>query len=301
MTLRSRLAILLVISLAVVAVVAVLAFRFFFLGTFEDLEERQLVRTAVETRRLALEQAGRTAAAAIGTASLPPVRGFLEEGDARLVLTLADTSSWADEGFDAVAIFDSTGTLAYASGIVRGEAASPFPAGLAAKISESGFSSVREDGESSCGVIFSGSAPWFVGACEVRPSLGDGAPVGVVVFADRIDGGTLDRLDFMPGNRVGILAPEAGPSGLDPTRPSELVLRTGMDEAVVYATLGAGPGLDVILKIESPREVYGLGRDTANRAMFLVLIAGMVLVAVTILLFQGVVMLPLRNLTNRIR
>jgi len=300
-TLRSRLAVLLVVFLAVVAVATALVFRFFFLGTFEDLEERQLVRTAVETRRLALEQAGRTAAAAIETASLPSVRRFLEGGDARLVLTLADTSSWAEEGLDAVVIYNSSGTPAYASGIVRGEAASPFPPGLSARISESGFSSVLEDGESRCGVLFSGSSPWFVGACEVRPSVGDGAPVGVVVFADRIDGGTLDGLNFMPGNRVGILAPEAGPPGIDPSRPSELILRTGMDKAVVYATLGAGPGLDVILKIESPREVYGLGRDTADRAMLFVLIAGMVLVAVTILLFQGEVMMPLRTLTLRIR
>jgi len=122
----------------------------------------------------------------------------------------------------------------------------------------------------------------------------------MVLFADRLDAAAVGRLNLIPGNTTEVLAPEAGPHGLSGEGPGEVIIRTGPDSAVVYATIGAGPGLDVILKIESPRETYGLGRETADRVMLMVLLSGIVFVAVTILLFQGVVMVPLRRLTRRI-
>ncbi len=300
MTLRARLTLLLCFSLVIVAAVTMLTFRVLFLGTFEDLEEDQLTRIAVETRRMALEEVGAVTSASLETASLSGMKSFLETGNADLIWRLTESASWTDEGLDAFAVFDSSGSLLFASGIVPGGSTAPFPAGLLAKVGESGFSVPSQEGDCRGGILFAGTSAWFVGICEVMPTEGDGPPGGVVLMADRLDGAATGELNFMPGYSVEVLAPEAGPPGIDPDRPDELILRTGPDSVVIYATLGSGPGLDAVLKIEAPREIYGLGRKTADRVTLMVVLAGIVFVLVSILLFQGVVMTPLKSLSSRI-
>lgn len=300
MTLGARLFLALAFSLLVVAAVTAFTFRLVFLGTFEDLESEQLTRTAVETRRQAIDMIGAVVAPAVETAFLPEMAGFLDTRNVDIAWRMVESSSWACDGLEAMAVYDSSGSLAFASGLVDGSASAPFPAGLTAEISRSDFSSPGDGGDTRGGILFAGRSAWIIGTCEVRPSPGSGEPTGMVLFADRLDGAAIERLNLIPGNTTEVLAPEAGPHGLSAGGPGEMIIRTGPDTAVVYATLGEGPGLDVILKIESPREIYGLGRDTADRVMLMVLLSGIVFVAVTILLFQGVVMAPLRRLTRRI-
>ncbi len=300
MTLGARLFLALAFSLLVVAAVTAFTFRLVFLGTFEDLEDDQLTRTAVETRRQAMDMIGAVVSPAVEAALLPEVAEFLETRNVDIAWSLVESSVWACDGLEAIAVYDSSGGLAFASGLVEGSASAPFPAGLTAEISRSEFSVPRDVGGTRGGILFAGRSAWIIGTCEVRPSPGSGEPTGMVLFADRLDGAAIGRLNLIPGNTTDVLAPEAGPHGLSGEGPGEMIIRTGPDSAVVYATLGEGPGLDVILKIGSPREIYGLGRDSADRVMLMVLLSGVFFVAVTILLFQGVVMAPLRRLTHRI-
>ncbi len=302
MTLRGRLSILLVFVLLLVSAATALLFRFLFLDTFARLERDQLGGAAEAVRSVAMNRIGRMTSSSIELAVSEEMAGFVDTRNLDLLRAVVSEEFLAERGVEALAVFGADGRLLFSTGFdPAGGGLVQFPPGLQAVLQESGLASPTVEGMSGGGIVFVGTSAWMVGAADVEAVAPPSGDAGTVLSARRIDRTLLEDLVCLPGTTVRLLPPGSGPAGLSAAPGRTEVRPLPGDTVEVYALLGEGPGLDPVLRITGPRQIYSSGRGVAGEVVLLVLGACLLFTLVTMILFELVVMGPLKDLSGRIR
>jgi signal transduction histidine kinase/sensor domain CHASE-containing protein len=299
MTLRRKLLLLLLMVLALLAAVTVLLFRVLFLGTFLALERESFTRIAAGTRQRTVAAAGELAGSAIDLSGQDWLRDFVQTRNLDMMRRGLETTDLRGRDIDALVIAGRGGAVVYESGFDEaGGAPVPVSPTLSDEIVAAGFLTPSAEGDSRAGLLFVGSRCWMIGTADV-PASPDSVPwEGVVAVARLIGDAELEDLVYMPGTGVSLLDPATAPPGLAGNEP--LIRTTSETEAEILALAGADPLFDAVIEIRAPRDFYASGRRGSDRVLLIVLGTGLLFTMAALLLFETVVMSPLRYLTDRV-
>ena len=271
----------------------------------EDIQEKtELGLTALNYRVSELD------AHTHGLATRDEVYDFVQAGYGEGIEPLVRDSTFIDSEIDLMLIFSNEGELIYSKAFDLNDLeAAPSPSDVVEEIREERDLMIHQNTSSSHqGVLRTEEGPIIVASHPVVTSEGEGPVKGTMVCARRLDGREIETLMGLTSISLAILELDETTEGVyrdaieeiseeAPIAVEQLSPKL-MEGYAIIEDLNHAPAL--LLRVETPRDIYQYGLTCVNYFMGSYLIIGVVIGLLSILVFDTLIISRLTRLSNAI-
>ncbi len=311
MKLRTRTALVILISCTVAAVVLYFTLQGILAARFSTLE-RQKANRDLQRASNALSQDIATVEITAGNWAIwDDTYRFVQDGNSEYIASNLKDSALANLGINFIVFVDSTGQVVYSKTIdLTSETEVVLPAGLEQYVTGEGLLA-RHTSETSkiTGILVLPECPTLVASQPILTSQKEGPIAGSLIMGRFLDSEELQELSQVTDLSLDLhgigesdLPADFELAGSSLSEEQTTLIRVLDKKTIaVYALLNDIYGTPVsVLRIDEPRDIYAQGQHTARYVLYLLLCLGVLFSATFIFWIDRVVLSRLRRLSTNV-